>query len=89
MLGHHPASGRDAFVNDSRAESAGIGIQFSMVRRGRLLVFGEACVVFSKDRKAQPFEEFPVVLSLMSTLRGSRKCNKRAFCPDSVVFHLS
>lgn len=37
---------------------------------------GEAHV-FSKDRKAEPFKVFPVVLSVMSALRTWREYNKR------------
>lgn len=37
---------------------------------------GEAHI-FSKDRKAEPFGVFPVVLSVISALRTWREYNKR------------
>lgn len=72
---------------ESRACRTWDSIQYDKERQASL-VFDEACVVFSKDRKAPPFEEFPVVLSLMSTLRGVRKCNKRTYCPYSEFYFL-
>lgn len=71
-LGHH---GRAAFRDDSGVGSAGLGAQW----RGeeRPLVWGDTCACVSEDRRAQPFGEFPVVLSLTSA--------QDVLCPDNLA----
>lgn len=71
------ASGRAAFMNDSGVESTGLGAQWCGEERS--LVLGDTCARVSKDRMAQAFGEFPVVLSLTST-QGRREDNERTSC---------
>lgn len=61
--------------DDSGVGSAGLGAQW----RGeeRPLVWGDTCACVSEDRRAQPFGEFPVVLSLTSA--------QDVLCPDNLA----